>query len=174
MCNILWCIDIGYYFYSYRKKKQSENEQTNGAKKSTPMSPKSYSDPASNINKNYFVLQQNNPSYELADDIQIDSVAESPYNDADDGTYDHLGDKNARKHNDVDDTYNHSSSMISPDLSDYDIANNKQVHDEDTTYDHTSPAENSYGHFNTSQTQETDYSELFWYFIHYVGYCQFI
>ena len=73
------------------------------------MSPKSYSDPASNINKNYFVLQQNNPSYELADDIQIDSVAESPYNDADDGTYDHLGDKNARKHNDVDDTYNHLS-----------------------------------------------------------------
>ena len=48
---------------------------------------------------------------------------------------------------------------MSPDLSDYDVANHKQVLEEDNTYDHTSSTENSYGQFNTSPTQEPDYSD---------------
>ena len=50
---------------------------------------------------------------------------------------------------------------MSPDLSDYDVANHKQVREEDNTYDHTSPTENSYGHFNQPfiPTQEADYSD---------------
>ena len=154
---------------SFRRKKQSKDEEPNGANKSTPLTTECYSDIDNNINKNYFVLQQNNPSYEFADDIQIHTKAESPYNEAEDGTYDHLGDKDARKQTDVDDTYNHASVVMSPDLSDYDVANHKQVCEEDNTYDHTIPSENSYGHFNQPfiPTQESDYSdhELFWFMI---------
>lgn len=35
-----------------------------------------------NINKNYFVLQQTNPSYELAENLIPESKIENPYNDA--------------------------------------------------------------------------------------------
>ncbi|XP_078309595.1 uncharacterized protein LOC111105805 [Crassostrea virginica] len=154
---IAFCIAV--FVIHIRRKRHSKDQNKNGVNKPRPKNPECYSEPANNKETNYFVLQQNNPSYELADDIQIGPIAESPYNEAEDGTYDHLGDKDARKQPDVDDTYNHASVVMSPDLSDYDVANHKQVLEEDNTYDHTSPTENSYGHFNTSPTQEPDYSD---------------
>lgn len=150
----------------FRKKKLVKEKDTADRNGTATKETKCYSNiennsTENNINKSYFVLQKTNPSYELADNIIPESKIENPYNDAEDGTYDHLHDKDARKESAPDDTYNHASSVMSPDMSDYDVAHHKQVHEEDTTYDHTSPAENSYGHFDRSQTQETDYSELF-------------
>lgn len=173
-----------------RKKKSKENESKDKALQST------YTEAEFSIEKhnntNYFVLQRSNPAYELADNSKIES--ESPYKEAEDGTYDHLGDKGGRKRP-ADDIYNHASSgglsdlsdydvanrknessedntydrtgvkdgsyeKVKSDLSDYDVANRKNLHGEDSTYDRTSVEDNSYRKFNSSQVNETDYSEL--------------
>lgn len=141
-------------------------------------------------NTNYFVLQRPNSTYELADNFKLE--LESPYNEAEEGTYDHLGEKRVRKKHD-DDTYNHASSADLSDLSDYDVANRKHLNNEDNTYDHTGVGNESYGkvksdlsdydvanrehrneedstydhtgvdshgNYNSTQMNETDYSEL--------------
>ncbi|XP_052676605.1 uncharacterized protein LOC128157972 isoform X2 [Crassostrea angulata] len=112
----------------------------------------SYSNTELENDKNYFVLQQSNPTYELADNSKIES--ESPYNEAEDGTYDHLGDKDAREIP-ADDIYNHASSGGLLDLSDYDVANRKNVNSENNTYDRTGVGDESYGKF-TSDLSDYD------------------
>ena len=146
--------------FSFRRKKNLEDNNTYGGNKSKTKTSESYSDIDNNVNKNYFVLHKINPSHKLADNSKKDSTVENVYNDAEDGTYDHLGDRAARKQDAVDDTYNHASSVMISDVSDYDVANQKQTHEDDNDYDHTTPAENAYGHLNTSP-KDTDYSELF-------------
>lgn len=181
---------VAIVIFVRRKKKSKENESKDKALQST------YTESEFSIEKhnntNYFVLQRSNPAYELAENSKIES--ESPYKEAEDGTYDHLGDKGGRKrpadniyHNassrglsdlsdyDVanrknesseDNTYDRtgvkdgSYEKVKSDLSDYDVANRKNLHGEDSTYDRTSVEDNSYGKFNSSQVNETDYSEL--------------
>lgn len=151
-----------------------------------------YTDSKTYNDTNYFVLQRSNPTYELADNSKLEF--ESPYNEAEEGTYDHLGEKKARKRP-ADDIYNHASSAELSDLSDYDVANHKHLNSEDNTYDHTCVGDDSYGKvksdlsdydvanrkplneedstydhagvegdsygkYNSSQVNETDYSEL--------------
>lgn len=106
----------------------------------------SYSNTELEIDKNYFVLQQSNPTYELADNSKIQF--EIPFHEAEDGTYDHLGDKEARKRP-ADDIYNHASSGGLLDLSDYDVANSKNASSEDNTYDRTGVRDDSYGKFKS-------------------------
>lgn len=143
-------------------------------------------------NTNYFVLQRPNSTYELADNFKLE--LESPYNEAEEGTYDHLGEKRVRKKPD-DDIYNHASSAelsdlsdydvtnrehlnnedntydhtgvgddsygkVKSDLSDYDVANREHRNEEDSTYDHTGVDVDSYGTYNSTQMNETNYSEL--------------
>lgn len=91
-----------------------------------------------------FILQQSNPTYQFADDVIHVLGSESPYNEAEDGTYDHLGDKNARKRP-VEGIYNHASSAKLSDLSNYDIANHKRLNEEDNNYDHAGVGNNAYG-----------------------------
>lgn len=151
-----------------------------------------YTDSKTYNDTNYFVLQRSNPTYELADNSKLEF--ESPYNEAEEGTYDHLGEKKARKRP-ADDIYNHASSAelldlsdydvanhkhlnsedntydhtcvgddsygkVKSDLSDYDVANRKPLNEEDSTYDHAGVEGDSYGKYNSSQVNETDYSEL--------------
>lgn len=104
-----------------------------------------------------FILQQSNPTYQLADDAILGS--ESSYKEAEDGTYDHLGDNNARKKT-VEGIYNHASSAKLSDLSDYDIANRKPLNEEDNDYDHARVGHNTYGQYNSSPLRESDYSDL--------------
>lgn len=87
--------------------------------------------------------------------------SESPYNETEDGTYDHLGNKDARKTPD-EDIYNHTLCAELSDLSDYDVANHKRINEEDSTYDHAGVKDNSYGHFDLHQIKESDYSVLSW------------
>lgn len=145
--------------FFFRRKKHLEGNDTYDGFKSTTKTSESYSIDI-NVNENYFVLHQINPSHKLANNSKKDLTVETVYNDAEDGTYDHLGDKAARKQTAADDTYNHASPVMISDASDYDVANQKQTHEDDNDYDHTTPAENAYGHLNTSP-KDTDYSELF-------------
>lgn len=85
------------------------------------------------------------------DNSKIES--ESPYNEAEDGPYDHLGEKKVRRRP-VDDIYNHATSAEISDLSDYDVANHKHLNSEDNTYDHPAFGEDSYGKF---KSETTDY-----------------
>lgn len=84
---------------------------------------------------------------------------ESPYNEAEDGTYDHLGNKDARKAP-AEDIYNHMTCAESLDLSDYDITNHKSLNRDDNTYDHAGVGDSSYSHFYQHQIEKTDYSVL--------------
>lgn len=103
------------------------------------------------------ILQQSNPTYHLANDAILGS--ESPYKEADDGTYDHLGDKNTRKRR-VEGIYNCTSSAKLSDESDYDIANHKPSNKEDNDYDHAGVGKNTYGQYNSASIIESDYSDL--------------
>lgn len=123
--------------FSFRRKKHLEDNNTYDCIKSTTKTSESYSDIDNNINENYFVLHQSNPSYKLADNSKKDSTVENVYNDSEDGTYDHLGDKAARKQDAADDTYNHASSVMISDVSDYDVTNQKRTHEDENDYDHT-------------------------------------
>lgn len=103
------------------------------------------------------ILQQSNPTYQLADDAILG--AESPYKEAEDGTYDHLGDKNARNRR-VEGIYNCASSAKLSDVSDYDITNHKPLNEEETDYDHAGFGKNTYGQYNSESIRESDYSDL--------------
>lgn len=116
-----------------------------------------YSNVQNNTDQNVVVLQQSNHSHELAGHISV--ASESPYNETENGTYDLLGNKEARKVH-AEDIYNQTSCNELSDLSDYDVANHKRLNAEDDTYDHSGVTENSYGHFDLSQIKETVYSEL--------------
>lgn len=126
---------------------------------------KNYSNVENQTENNYFVLQKLNPSYELAGECIVGS--ESPYNETEDGTYDHLGNKDARKAP-AEDIYNHTSSAELSDLSDYDVTNHKHLNEEDSTYDHAGVGDSSYGHFDLHPIKETDYSMLSWLKIHWI------
>nr|XP_034304425.1 uncharacterized protein LOC105340218 isoform X1 [Crassostrea gigas] len=176
----------------YKRRKNVLQEKETKSAYCPPANKKSErcSDTKTFDNTNYFVLQRPNSTYELADNFKLE--LESPYNEAEEGTYDHLGEKRVRKKHD-DDTYNHASSADLSDLSDYDVANRKHLNNEDTTYDHTGVGNDSYGkvksdlsdydvanrehrneedstydhtgvdshgNYNSTQMNETDYSEL--------------
>lgn len=117
--------------FSVRRKKHLEDKNTHDGNKSTTKTSESYSNIDNNVNKNYFVL------HKLADNSKKDSTVENVYNDSEDGTYDHLGDKAARKQDAADDTYNHASSVMISDVSDYDVTNQKRTHEDENDYDHT-------------------------------------
>lgn len=144
------------FFFFRKRKNMQETDKTRGRSTLTIGSTK-YSNVQNNTNQNVVVLQQSNPSYELAGLISV--ASESPYNDAEDGTYDLLGNKEARKAH-AEDIYNQTSCNELSDLSDYDVANHKRLNAEDDTYDHSGVTDNSYGHFDLTQIKETDYSEL--------------
>lgn len=139
-----------------RRKKQMQEKNAVGGRSSPANGSKNYSN-VENHTENYFVLQKSNPSYELAGECIVGS--ESPYNETKDGTYDHLGNKEARK-TPVEDIYNHTSCAELSDLSDYDVTNHKRLYEEDNTYDHAGVGDSSYGHFDLHQIKETDYSVL--------------
>ncbi|XP_061186980.1 uncharacterized protein LOC133195128 [Saccostrea echinata] len=100
----------------------------------------------------YFVLE--NPStYEVVDNSIIHS--ESPYNETEEGDYDHLRNKDARKKT-VDDTYQHATFDSNMGICDYDTSTTDQKHDTDSTYDHMHESLNEqrdsdYG-YNSSET----------------------
>lgn len=128
---------------------EGRSPHTNGSK--------NYPNVENQTEKNYFVLQKSNPSYELAGECIVGS--ESPYNETEDGTYDHLGNKDARK-TPVEDIYNHTSRADLSDLSDYDVTDHKHFNVEDSTYDHAGVRYSSYGHIDLHPIEETDYSVL--------------
>lgn len=140
-----------------RRKKQLQEKQAVGGRSSPTNGSKNYSNVENHTENNYFVLQKSNPSYELAVGCIVGS--ESPYNEAEDGTYDHLGNKDARK-TPAKDIYNHTSGAELPDMSDYDVTNHKRPNKEDNTYDHAGVGDSSYGHFDLQQIKESDYSVL--------------
>uniref|UniRef100_A0A8W8NY72 WSC domain-containing protein n=1 Tax=Magallana gigas TaxID=29159 RepID=A0A8W8NY72_MAGGI len=86
-------------------------------------------------NNSYFVLEQR-PQY-----ISKGSVSsnESPYNNSAEGVYDHLRDNISRKP-EVEDTYQHASTAINIDVSEYDTmanaVNKKQEEDDSYDYSH--------------------------------------
>lgn len=86
-------------------------------------------------NNSYFVLEQC-PQY-----ISKGSVSsnESPYNNSEEGVYDHLRDKISRKP-EVEDTYQHASAGVNRDLSEYDtmanVVNKKQEKNASYDYSH--------------------------------------
>lgn len=151
-------VAIVMYMYIRKRKKKLQEKVAKG--KETPtVETENYSRIENTNDKNYFVLQRSNPTYQLADSSGHE--LESPYNEAEDGTYDHLGNSNARKIPiENSDLYNHAFSAELSDLSDYDIANHKRLKEDDITYDHTDVGENSYGHFCSTQNKECDYSKL--------------
>lgn len=63
-------------------------------------------------------------------------------------TYDHIGDKDARKRP-ANDIYNHASTGGLSDLSDYDVTNRKNESSEGNTYDRTGVRDDSYGKFKS-------------------------
>uniref|UniRef100_K1RB54 Uncharacterized protein n=1 Tax=Magallana gigas TaxID=29159 RepID=K1RB54_MAGGI len=86
-------------------------------------------------NNSYFVLEEC-PQY-----ISKGSVSsnESPYNNSEEGVYDHLRDKISRKP-EVEDTYQHASTGVSGDMSEYDTManafNKKQEECDSDDYSH--------------------------------------
>lgn len=153
---LLSVFSVAIVLYIRRKKQLQEKNAVEGRSPHTNGS-KNYSNVENSTEKNYFVLQKSNPSYELAGECIVGS--ESPYNEAEDGTYDHLGNKDARKAP-AEDIYNHTSSAELSDLSDYDVTNHKHLNEEDSTYDHAGVGDSSYGHFDLHPIKETDYSML--------------
>lgn len=124
---------IHIYCIFFRKTKNiHEKDATRGRTTFTIGSTK-HSNLQNHTDENNVVLQQSNQSYELAGRISV--ASDSPYNEAEDGTYDHLGNKGARK-TPADDNYYQTSCNELSDLSDYDIANHKRLNAENGTYDH--------------------------------------
>lgn len=142
--------------YIRKTKNIHEKDATRGRTTFTIGSTK-HSNLQNHTDENNVVLQQSNQSYELAGRISV--ASDSPYNEAEDGTYDHLGNKGARK-TPADDNYYQTSCNELSDLSDYDIANHKRLNAENGTYDHSGVTDHSYGHFELIQIKETYYSEL--------------
>lgn len=86
-------------------------------------------------NNSYFVLEQR-PQYLSKGS---DSTNESPYNNSEEGVYDHLRDKKSRKP-EVEDAYQHASAGVSTDMFEYDTmantANKKQEECDSYGYSH--------------------------------------
>lgn len=150
------CTSIFTVFFFRKTKNIHEKDATRGRTTFTIGSTK-HSNLQNHTDENNVVLQQSNQSYELAGRISV--ASDSPYNEAEDGTYDHLGNKGARKTPAEDNYYQTSCNELS-DLSDYDIANHKRLNAENGTYDHSGVTDHSYGHFELTQIKETYYSEL--------------
>lgn len=87
-----------------------------------------YSNVQNNSDQNVVVLQQSNNSYELAGHISV--ASESPYTEAEDGTYDLLENKEARKAH-AEAIYNQTSCNELSYLYDNDVANHKRLNAED-------------------------------------------
>ena len=86
-------------------------------------------------NNSYFVLEQCPQNMSKGSD----STNESPYNNSEEGVYDHLRDKKSREP-EVEDTYQHASAAINRDMSEYDtMANvvNKKQEEKDASYDYS-------------------------------------
>lgn len=85
-------------------------------------------------NNSYFVLEQCPQNMSKGSD----STNESPYNNSEEGVYDHLRDKKSREP-EVEDTYQHASAGINRNMSEYDtmanVVNKKQ--EEDASYDYS-------------------------------------
>lgn len=126
------CTSIFTVFFFRKTKNIHEKDATRGRTTFTIGSTK-HSNLQNHTDENNVVLQQSNQSYELAGHISV--ASDSPYNEAEDGTYDHLGNKGARK-TPADDNYYQTSCNELSDLSDYDIANHKRLNAENGTYDH--------------------------------------
>ncbi|XP_062615155.1 uncharacterized protein LOC134276891 [Saccostrea cucullata] len=102
----------------------------------TPQDEEQVSSTYSEINNSnqstYFVLEKPS-SYEFVDDSMLDS--ESPYNETEEGDYDHLRNKDSRK-KDTDDTYHHATFEGNRDMSDYSISIADPQQELESTYDH--------------------------------------
>uniref|UniRef100_K1QNJ8 Uncharacterized protein n=1 Tax=Magallana gigas TaxID=29159 RepID=K1QNJ8_MAGGI len=102
---VLGCCAVAVVFYHRRLKHKQEKDKK---VKSVPtMENENYTHTESHDVHRNSILQQSNPTYQLANDAILGS--ESPYKEAEDGTYDHLGDKNTRKRR-VEGIYNCTSS----------------------------------------------------------------
>lgn len=155
---VLFVFAVAMILYVRRRKEGTEEDTNGGGRgKSPKIQSTNYSNVENHTENNYFVLQKSNPSYELAGECIVGS--ESPYSETEDGTYDHLGNKDARK-TPVEDIYNHTSRADLSDLSDYDVTNHKHFNVEDSTYDHAGVRDSSYGHIDLHPIEETDYSVL--------------
>nr|XP_034307344.1 uncharacterized protein LOC105338041 [Crassostrea gigas]XP_034307345.1 uncharacterized protein LOC105338041 [Crassostrea gigas] len=152
---VLGCCAVAVVFYYRRLKHKQEKEKK--VKSVSTMENENYTYTESNDVHRDSILQQSNPTYHLTNDAILGS--ESPYKEADDGTYDHLGDKNTRKRR-VEGIYNCTSSAKLSDVSDYDIANHKPLNEEDNDYDHAGVGKNTYGQYNSASIRESDYSDL--------------
>ncbi|XP_061186986.1 uncharacterized protein LOC133195133 [Saccostrea echinata] len=99
----------------------------------------------------YFVLKpRQTPSIT---DIDKSLEKESPYNETEEGEYDHLGNNMSRRKI-KEDTYSHTSSAKDRGYSDYDVTNHKEYQDLENTYDHTNKyIEPDYGHSENSAGQ---------------------
>lgn len=152
---ILGCCAVAGVIYLRRRKNKQEKVKNVG--RALTMDDENYTNIESHSVQNNLIIQHSNPEYQLADNLIL--ASESPYNETEDGTYDHLGDKKARKRP-VEGIYNHASSTELPDLSVYDLANQKRLSDEDNDYDHAGVANSKYGQYNAPQIGESNYSDL--------------
>lgn len=116
---------------SNRKKNMSKKERT--VKAVVGSRPKTNIDSIVQ-NSSYFVLEQ------CSQKIQTVSCSpsESPYNNSEEGVYDHLRDKTSRKP-EVEDTYQHATAGVSRDMSEYDTMANavNKKQEEDASYDYS-------------------------------------
>lgn len=130
---ILLLCAMAVVFYSRRRKMTKADGTTKAQIESGPRQ-----NIGSNVdcvqNNSYFVLEQC-PQY-----ISKGSVSsnESPYNNSEEGVYDHLRDKKSRKP-EVEDTYQHASASVNRDRSEYDTMANAlyKKQEEDDSYDYS-------------------------------------
>lgn len=90
-------------------------------------------------NNSYFVLEQC-PQYISKGSY---SPNESPYNNSEEGVYDHLRDKKSRKQ-EVEDTYQHASAGVNRDMSEYDTMANavNKKQEEEASYGYSNQVTN--------------------------------
>eukprot|EP00105_Crassostrea_gigas_P021935 XP_011441265.2 PREDICTED: uncharacterized protein LOC105338003 [Crassostrea gigas] len=130
---ILLLCAMAAVFYSRRKKMAKADGNTKAQIESGPRK-----NIGSNVdcvqNNSYFVLEQCPQNMSKGSD----STNESPYNNSEEGVYDHLRDKKSREP-EVEDTYQHASAGINRNMSEYDtmanVVNKKQ--EEDASYDYS-------------------------------------
>ncbi|XP_065944798.1 uncharacterized protein [Magallana gigas] len=131
---ILLLCAMAVVFYSRRRKMTKADRTTKAQIESGPRK-----NIGSNVdcvqNNSYFVLEQC-PQYISKGSY---SPNESPYNNSEEGVYDHLRDKISRKP-EVEDTYQHASTGVSGDMSEYDTmanaVNKKQEECDSDDYSH--------------------------------------
>ncbi|XP_055999501.1 uncharacterized protein LOC125655776 isoform X2 [Ostrea edulis] len=135
-------------FIYVRKKRQHVNsydrqQDTNNTEKKIKVQTNSeskkiedkYSDYTEGDQKNnYLVLESSHPSHEVADEMNED--CSSPYNDAEEGDYDHLRETKSRQ-KERDDTYHHALHVHVDDSSNYDVTRRKYDQETENMYDKT-------------------------------------